>query len=314
MVRRRVATEPTKKVFGDDFAQEDVENLSLLGGENEMFNDYSQGIQESPEDMVSQYQFKDVPRRMIEQPMQDEPDSDVYDSLGGLSDMYGQAPGETFADEELGQAPLGGAQAEELESPAAMELEDPMDFGVEEQADERMMLPNVVSTLQSAFNENPEVLELMPDRYKQMMADPDSPLAQHQMQEVQELAEPIPGGIEAGIKDAKTMLAIKKADGMLESEDYPQEAWETGLMTEQMRKKRFEDLTEQERDLVQRAENNQLTREEIIGIGLATIIPAVLGLMYGKEAALSAIAGGLQGAVDFQSKKGKKADEAPKRS
>lgn len=332
MARRIVPVSPILRAMDSDFDEETLNNLATLAQmQNEPELDVS-GTSMPPQN--AQQQFQDVPRQMSdrqpgmwerfvkyaqnEQPPQQQEQLPLEDASGVelLGNIAQNEAQEDSLDAVAETEPPEQYQLEPLSALAPQQQEQPQPEMVQEQAaNEQVQNISPLDFIRTRVQEDPSLMELLPPETRAMLENSDTPQAQHHMNEVNEM-EPVPGAVKAGLSDPNIKQFMDYADNLAgkgyqkeinqAATDGEQIFWklkQMGLSTEDSQsgaiektnlKSFIDSLSDSEKSLLERSVSNELTNDEVVGLGLSVLIPSLLALFYGKEAALGAIGGGLQ--------------------
>ena len=323
MAKKRVPVKPLQQSLGEDFDEEDLLNNLAYLAPNSGNPQFDVGGTAMPPVSADQ-QYEDVPRQMAER------EPSWWDKIVKYVENEQPPPQEEFTPEdtqglemlrdygdELDQEmPQEEPQVDEMEALSGLAEGDQPPMQAQEQevyeipTDEQGKLVSPLEVIRQSVEADPELMEMLPEQTRQLLMNPDSPLAQHQLEEAQEMSTPTPGGYEAGSRDPNVISVAERMDGLTKGEGYPPQVQEKAEMWENIFYKELQNLDNEESQLIERAQNDSLTTDEMVGLGLATLLPALLGLFYGKEAALGAIGGGLKASGEFLGQKQKGAQEA----
>lgn len=104
----------------------------------------------------------------------------------------------------------------------------------------------------------------------------------------------IPGSVEKAkndpelVRNVENLLKLKRGD-------IPKEAWDHIELTEKVLTQQEENLNEREKQYKQKLERGDLSTFDKVAIGIALALPFIIGLTYGKDAAIAGLGGTLTG-------------------
>lgn len=312
MARRQVPVKPMQRALGSDYDEnEDLGKLAYLA---QMQNDPQVDVSGTSQPMVAeQQQFQDVPRQMsVRESVEEDFQPGDLTGLELLGKIAQNEASEDALDALTETEPPEQYQLGGLEQLAPQEVQEQEQEVFQIPQDEQGGMMKPIDVIRMRVQEEPELLSMLPEETQRLLQEPDSLQAQRLVQEAEEMSTPTVGATEAGLDDPKVAAILERVDNLEKDVGYPQEVKEKAKHWEEYYKGEMGDISNEAKLLGQKAQNGELTQNEIIALGLATVIPALLALVYGKEAALGAIGGGMQGAAKFMEGKQKGATDALK--
>lgn len=308
MARRQVPVRPLQRALGNDFEEdEDIGKLAYLAEKKAAPQIDVSGTAQPMQAQLQDYE--DVPRQMEQsepswwqrfvdyaENRQPPPVQEEYspEDLAGLEmagqiqmDDETQPPVDVSMEEDVELEPL--AQLGDQQEPELVQENVQMSEEVQEE-------PPAFSIVQ-AIQERPEVLNLLPPEARKLFEEGDEIKIGERLQEVEEMLRPYAGAVEAAMNNDAIMETLMTFDGL--KKPYDDETLADAVALSNITTKKKELLNQRERELLASMESGTLTDKEIVALGIATVVPALLALFFGKEAALGAIAGGLKGASEY---------------
>ena len=334
MARRRVPVNPMQKALGDDYLDDETMGKLAYLSQNEQNPNFNLIGTSTPE-VSAEQQYQDVPRQMaVRESFEEEflpedlnglellgrsaEDEAYEDSLDAVAETEPPeqylAPIERFMsvldDETRGQIfgtdeQVGKELPEDTIDYFSDNLETDVEPGV--YAGKNIPSGDVIEAkdsykmIEEALESNPELFVLLPPETRNLLKNGNEEQVGIRKQDVVEMLKPQSGAIEAALKDDQVMEFLREADDR--TNPYDKKVIEDGIAISNLFSKREEDRTKREEELAKSLKSGNLTSEEIVSLGLAIVVPALLALFYGKDAALGAIAGGLKGTSEFFSNK-----------
>lgn len=104
----------------------------------------------------------------------------------------------------------------------------------------------------------------------------------------------VPGAVEVAQRDPKVTQQIENMLNLKQGQ-FSDEDWKIVQSMENVLTLQEDQLNAQEKALSARLNRGEMTTADKVAIGLAIAIPAILGLLYGKEAFIGALGGSLEG-------------------
>lgn len=280
-----------KEDVEEEFNPEDLQGLDLLGqiAQNEAYEDSLDAVSET--EPPDQYQ----PREVFQLPTDDE--GNLMNSLQFIKSVIEEEP--------------------ELYDSIPEETKDRLSYigyktPTEEVVSEKESVSSPSSFVSNLFSDEIDITPYLPEETKRVINRPNTVEYQRLISEAENLSKPIQGGVEAGLNDPRINAILERVDDLQQGQGYPEDIKEKAALWEEYYNNEQSEMSSEAKKLAEKAKNNELTNSEIIALGLATIVPALLALAYGKEAALGAIGGGLQGAAKYMEGKEKSSTEAAK--
>ena len=310
MARRRVPVNPMQKALGEDYL--DDETMGKLAYLNQMQEVPKVNLAGTAQPVaMAEQEYQDVPRQMsIRESVQEEFQPQDLKGLELLGQIAQNEAFEDSLDAVVNTESPDRYQPQEAMEQPEVQMEEQEVFQIPRDEQGQMMQP--IDAIRMRVQEDPELLNLLPEETRNLLSNPQSMQSQRLMEEAQEMAVPTQGAVEAGLNDPRVLSILERVDELQTGQGYPEDIKEKASLWEEYYNREMGDISSEAQALGQRAESGDLTQNEIIALGLATIIPSLIALAYGKEAALGAIGGGLQGAAKYMEGKQNKASEAVK--
>lgn len=292
MASRRINSSPYFQ-NQQDFPKFDLEALNNLQDEEDTPVDFASIMNQlsSPMQVADGFQFPSIPQQSLGQDLPGVDDvPGIPEGIELLGDLQGFEAEEDFLDSFSETSPIPLESYDDLQGVGDMPYqEDQQGFIPDSQIplEEEIQFEDIQQPI--AEGQLPRSVEMATNLYP---VDP-SEITQESIEQIsQEGMDMVPGSVEMLRTDENV---LQEANRILNIGGITPEIFDRSILLQNLFDKKEAEYTAQEKQLKESMETGKMTTFDKVSLGLAIVAPIIIGMMYGKEAFLGGVAGGLEG-------------------